>query len=91
MDAEAVRQLGMVIGCVFMIRGDAGSHHIIRWIILYRQLDRIVLAGSGNTGFYELAGYWLDGADGMDGVLVGRGWDGPTLAPVGTGAPPLAL
>ena len=44
----------------------------------------------------RLAGYWLDGTDetdgtdGLDGALVGRGWDGPTLAPAGTGAPPLA-
>ena len=28
--------------------------------------------------------------DGLDGTLVGRGWDGPMLAPVGTEAPPLA-
>ena len=47
-----------------------------------------------------MAGYWLDGTDGidgtdgtdgLDGALVGRGWDGPTLAPAGMGAPPLAL
>ena len=37
-----------------------------------------------------MAGYWLDGTDGMDGVLVGRGWYGPTLACAGSGAPPLA-
>ena len=57
-------------------------------------LYRIVLAGSGNTGFYVLSGYWLDGTDGMDGLdgaLVGRVWDGRTLAPAGTGAPPWAL
>ena len=29
------------------------------------------------------------GTDGLDGALVGRGLDGPTLAPAGTGAPPL--
>ena len=46
---------------------------------------------SGNTGFYALAGYWLDGTDGLDGTLVGRGWDGPTLAGARTGVPPLAL
>ena len=28
--------------------------------------------------------------NGLDGVLVGRGWEGPTLAPAGTGVPPLA-
>ena len=52
---------------------------------------RIISSGSGNTGFYVLAGYWLDGTDGtdgMDGALMGRGWDGRTLAPAGTGAPP---
>ena len=51
-------------------------------------LDRIVSAGSGNTGFYALAGYWLDGTDGLDGAVVVRGWDGPMLSPSGTGAPP---
>ena len=54
-------------------------------------LDHIVSAGSRNTGFYALDGYWLDetdGTDGLDGALVGRGWDGLTLAPAVTGAPP---
>ena len=46
---------------------------------------------SGNTGFYALSGYWLDGTDGMDGALVGRGWERPMLAGAGTGAPPLGL
>ena len=32
----------------------------------------------------------MDGIDGLDGALLGRGWDLPTLAPAGTGAPPLA-
>ena len=31
-----------------------------------------------------------DGTDGKDGALVERGWGGPTLAPSGTGVPPLA-
>ena len=31
-----------------------------------------------------------DGKDGKDGALVERGWGGPTLAPSGTGVPPLA-
>ena len=63
-----------------------------RWLdrIVSAGFDRIISAGSGNTGFYALAGYWMDGTDGMDGALVVRGWDGPTLAPAGTGAPPLA-
>ena len=56
----------------------AGLYHI-GWIV------------SGNTGFYVLAGYWLDETNGMDGTLMGRGWDGPALAGAGTGAPPLAL
>ena len=39
-----------------------------------------------------LVRYWLDGTDGLDGVLVGRGgMEGPTLAGTGTGAPPLDL
>ena len=74
---------------------------LIGSIVSYR-MDRIVSAGSyriswivsGNTGFNALAGYWLDGTDGMDGkdgTLVGRGWDGQMLAGSGTGAPPLAL
>ena len=33
----------------------------------------------------------MDREDGLDGALVGRGWDGPTLAGAGTGVPPLAL
>ena len=32
-----------------------------------------------------------DGKDGLDGALVGQGWDGPTLSGAGMGAPPLAL
>ena len=51
----------------------------------------VKLAGSGNTGFYALAGYWMDGTDGtdvLDGALVGRVWDRRTLAPSGTVAPP---
>ena len=60
-------------------------------------------AGSGNTGFYALAGYWLDGTDGTDGTdgaLMGRGVvrmdvrtrrNGSTTMGSGTGAPPLAL
>ena len=35
--------------------------------------------------------YWLDGTDGMDGMLVGRGWDVTTLAGAVTGAPPLDI
>ena len=70
----------MGLGWVPLIRGDAG------WIVLSYWLDHIVSAGSnhigwivsGSTGFYALAGYWLDGTDGLDYTLVGRGWDGPT-------------
>ena len=40
MDAEAVRQLRMGLGWVFLIRGDAG------WIVLAYRMDRIVSAGS---------------------------------------------
>ena len=72
----------MGLGWVFLIRGD------VIWIVLAYRLDLIVSAGSycigwivsGNTGFYALAGYWLDwtdGTDGLDGALVGREWDGP--------------
>ena len=53
-------------------------------------LDLIVSAGSGNTGFYVLAGYCLDGTDGLNGVLVVQGWGGRRLAPAGTGVPPWA-
>ena len=80
------------------IVSSAGLYCILRWIVSYRQLDRIVSdgldrivsAGSGNTGFYALAGYCLDGTDGLAGALVGWGWDGPTLAPAVTVAPPWA-
>ena len=60
---------------------SAGSYRI-GWII------------SVNTGFCALDGYWLYGTDGtdvLDETLVGRGWDGLTLADAITGAPPLAL
>ena len=71
-----------------------------RWIVLYRMelagLDgivyyRIVSDGSVNISFYALAGYCLDGTDGLDGALVGREWDEQTLATSGMGAPPWAL
>ena len=32
----------------------------------------------------------MDGTDGLDGALVGLGWDRRTLAPARTGAPPWA-
>ena len=83
------------------IVSSSEPYRVISWIISYHRLDCIGWIGSyridwivsGNTGFYALAGYWLDGTDGtdgMDGALVGRGWDGPTLAGSETGAPPLA-
>ena len=81
------------------IVSSAGLYHIVGWIAPYSRLDHIVSAGldcivlavSGNTGFYALTGYCLDGTDGLDGALEGRVWDGRTLAPAGTGAPPWAL
>ena len=82
----------MVLGWVFLIRGDAV------WIVLTYRLDRTLSAGSyrigwivsGNTGFYALDGYWMDGTDRLNGALAGRGWGGPTFAGAGMGAPPLA-
>ena len=62
-----------------------GSYSIICIVLLgYIVLDRldwivsyfIVSAGSGNIGFYALAGYCLDGTDGtdvLDGVLMEKG------------------
>ena len=93
----------MGLGWVFMIRGDAvwivlaywldrivsssGSYRI-GWIGSYR----IISAGSEH--WLLCAGWLLPGWDGWDGwtggALVGRGWDGPTLAPARTGAPPWA-
>ena len=86
---------------------SSGLYHIVSWIVLYRLYRIISLAGSyrigwivsysivssgsGHTGFYALAGYWLDVADGMDGLdgeLVVQVWDGRTLSPNGTGATP---
>ena len=80
------------------IVSSAGLYFIVGCIVSYRQLNRIVSAGlyrivldgSVNTDFYVLAGYWMDGTDGLDGALVGWGWDGTTLAPAGMGAPPWA-
>ena len=40
-----------------------------------------------------MASYWLDGTDGkdgLDGTLVGQGWDGQTLSPAIMGEPPWA-
>ena len=56
---------------------SAGSYRWIvsywlGWIVLYL----MVSAGSGNINFYVLAGYCLYGIDGLDGALVGQGWDG---------------
>ena len=75
-----------------------GSYCIVSYrIVSYRIVSycivsyHIVSAGSGNIGFYALAGYCLDETGGLDGVLVVGGWDVRTLAPAGTGAPPLAL
>ena len=79
----------------------SGLYWIIGWIVSYH-LDCIVSTGSyrivwivsGNTEFYAMAGYCLDGTDGtygLDGTLVGQGWDVPMLSGAGTGAPPLAL
>ena len=69
----------------------------VGWIVSYRLdcivsagLDRIISAGSGNTGFYTLAVHDPDGTDGLDGALVGWGWEGRTLASAGTGEPPWA-
>ena len=56
-------------------------------------LYRIGWIVSGNTGFYALADYWLDGTHGLDeldGTLVGRRWYGPMLEYARTVAPPLA-
>ena len=80
MDAEAVRQMRMGLGWVFMIRGDA------IWIVLDYWLDHNVLAGlyrigwivSLNTGF--LCAFWLlAGWDGWD------GWTGWNIGETGAG------
>ena len=83
---------------VFLVIGNTGSYPIIDWIVSYCRLDRIVSAGldrivldgSGITGFYALAGYWLDEMDGLDGELLERGWDRRTLSPARTRVPPWA-
>ena len=74
---------------IILYRIDWIVSYRLYWIVLYR----IVLAESGNIGFSALAGYCLDGmdgTDGLDGALVGRGWDGRMLAPAGRRAPPWA-
>ena len=82
----------MGLGWVFLIRGDSGCTVLPYWLdcIISAGLYRIGWIVSGNTGFHALAGYWMDWTHGLDGTLVGRGWDGPTLARPRTGAPPLA-
>ena len=39
------------------------------------------------SGYYKQG---KNGIDGLDGAMVGQGWDGRTLAGAGTGAPPWA-
>ena len=69
------------------------------WMGRWWDWGRRLLAPSG-TGATEqerhnwLAGYCKQGKNGtygIDGAMVGQGWDGRTLAGVGTGTPPLAL
>ena len=107
MDAEAVRQLRMGLEWVASNYWLCWLDHIVlagsycwivwyklNWIVSYRIVSyRIVSTGSGNIGFYALAGYCMDGTDGKDGLdraLVVRGWGRRTLATAGTGAPPWA-
>ena len=86
----------------WVLDGSFWSEETLDHIVLLAGLYRISWIGSyrigwivsGYTGFYALSGYWLnglDGTDGLDGTLVGQGWDGTTLAGAGTGAPPLDL
>ena len=77
---------------LYRIAGWIVSYHLDRQLkgVVSDGLDLIVSAGSGNTGFYVLAGYCLDGTDGLNGVLVVQGWGGRRLAPAGTGVPPWA-
>ena len=82
------------LDCIIL---PAGSYRIVSWIVSYRIVSigsyRIGWIVSGNNGFYALDDYWLDeidGTDGLDGSLVGRGWDGQTLAAAGMGETPLA-
>ena len=74
----------------FIVLSDE-LYHIVGWIVSYKLewigLYRIGWIVSGNTGFYALAVYWLDGMDGLNGALVGRGRDGPTLTGAGMGVP----
>ena len=108
MDAEAVRKLWMGLEWVFLARVDTGSYRIIDWIVSYFRLDhivsagldRVVSAGSGNTGFLW-AGWLLAGWDRWTGWGVGGAGVGRTdvsthrnksaTMGAGTGALPLAL
>ena len=68
MDAEAVRQLRMGFGWVFLIRGDAG------WVVLAYRMDCIASAGSyqETLDFMRwLVTGWMGQMDWM-----GRWWDG---------------
>ena len=47
------------------------SDHRRRWLYCIGLLARSYRIGwivSGNTGVYALAGYWMDGTDGTDGL-----------------------
>ena len=60
MDAEAVMQLKMDLGWVFLIRGYAGSYFIIGWIVLYRQMDCIISSSVLYCIVDWIVSYWLD-------------------------------
>ena len=50
--------------------GLSAVSYRIGWIILIVSavLHSVGCIVSGNTGFYSLAGYWMDGTDGKDGL-----------------------
>ena len=65
----------------------------VRFIVMCSHSIIVSYCFSGKTGFCAL-GRWLvtdckGHTDGLGGTLVGQGWDGPTLASAGMGAPPL--
>ena len=77
---------------VFLVKGDTVSYLIIGfigWIVSYCRLDRILSyrLDQETLAFMRwLVTAWMGRMDWM-----GRWWDGRTLAPAGTGGPPLAL
>ena len=78
--------------------GQMGIMGMMDWMGRWWNWGGLLLAPAGTGVTEQERHHWLacyckqdtNGTDGLDGTMVGQGWDGQTLAGVGTGAPPWA-